>query len=92
MNTTTRFGTVQTTISQLGPILRGLQSHAPPGNPLAACYNVRIDVLLYCIICILCKLMLVQTFQNLMRSLDANAAKKAADSANCMAPVLNNVI
>lgn len=36
--------------------------------------------------------MLVQTFQNLMRSLDANAAKKAADSANCMAPVLNNVI
>ena len=84
-----RFGSVQATISQLGPILHGLQSRAPQGNRLTTCYSVRFDISVYHISY---EFTLVQTFQNLMRSLDANAAKMIASSANCMAPVLNHTI
>ena len=84
-----RFGSVQTTISELGPILHGLQSRAPQGNPLTTCYSVRFDISFRHISY---EFTLAQTFQNLMRSLDTKAAKMIVSSANCMAPVLNHTI
>ena len=86
---TTMFGTIDMVISDLGRLLRDFQSSAPQGGRLAECYTVRFDIL----VChIFYNLTLAPTFQDLMGPVDANAAKKTADSADCMTPVWSNPI